>query len=251
MGTLVIDSIHAGYGRVKVLDDVSISIEDGQLLTIIGANGAGKTTLLRTLSGLTTRYAGSIRLDGEEITTWSPTRIARAGLVHVAEGRRLFHSMSVADNLELGAYATKMAVGERESVRDSVYELFPILREKRYQEAGRLSGGQQQMLAIGQALVARPKLLLVDELSFGLAPKVLDAVLAVLLKLNKSGLTIVLVEQAVEKALSVADTAVLMQSGRVVAAGTAQSFIGNSIVHRAYLGVDISSQSVLSLGGAS
>jgi len=233
---LEVESLSAGYGSVGVLDGVTLAVEPGQIVALVGANGAGKTTLLRTISGLLKPTSGRISFAGAEIGGTAPVQIVRAGLLHVAEGRWLFRSQSVADNLELGLYGLRLGkVGEGERY-DRVFALFPILRERLGANAGALSGGQQQMLAIAQALMRDPRLLMLDEPSLGLAPSVVDQVFDALVALRKSGVAILLVEQMVELALKMADFGYVLQNGRVIGAGPPSLLEQGDIVRRAYLG---------------
>jgi branched-chain amino acid transport system ATP-binding protein len=221
----------AGYGPITILRDVRIAVPRGAITAIVGANGAGKTTLLRTISGLQ-RADGEVRLGDRDLLRLAPHLIARAGVGHVAEGRRLFVSQSVRSNLDLGLLAGGR--GDRDVRIEEVLELFPILRERLAQPAGALSGGQLQMLAIAQALVARPEVLLVDEPSIGLAPVVVDEVFAALQRLRGTGTTIVLVEQLVERALALADRAYVLRSGRVTAEGTGAELLASPRLSEAY-----------------
>jgi branched-chain amino acid transport system ATP-binding protein len=221
----------AGYGPITILRDVEIAVPRGAITAIVGANGAGKTTLLRTISGLQ-RTDGSVRLGDRDLLRLAPHQIARAGVGHVAEGRRLFVSQTVRSNLDLGLLAGGGADGAARI--EEVLELFPILRERLGQPAGALSGGQLQMLAIAQALVAEPEVLLVDEPSIGLAPVVVDEVFAALERLREAGKTIVLVEQLVERALALADHAYVLRSGRVTTSGTGAELLASPRLSEAY-----------------
>jgi branched-chain amino acid transport system ATP-binding protein len=236
MSLLTIEGLTAGYGLVSVLNDVSLEVAEGEILTVIGSNGAGKSTLLRTISGLTDVRSGSIIFNGQNLVGRSPAAIGRAGIAHVPENRRVFPAHTVEDNLFLGAFVRRTT--RREITRDAaqVYERFPVLGERRRQKAGTLSGGEQQMLAIGMALMARPKLVLLDEPSLGLAPIVVEQVFAAITELARSGMTILLVEQFARVALSVADRGIVLQLGSVTAAGDAESLRNDDAVRRAYLG---------------
>jgi branched-chain amino acid transport system ATP-binding protein len=233
---LEVRNLDAGYGRVGVLDGISLAARAGQIVAVLGSNGAGKSTLLKTISGLLVPSRGEILFDGRPIAGLPPDRIVARGLLHVAEGRRLFRTQSVADNLELGLYRAGLSRGEERQRYEAVYALFPILRERRHLAAGLLSGGQQQMLAIGQALMRSPRLLMLDEVSLGLAPAIVDQVLEVVQRLRAEGCTIILVEQLVERALEIADYGYVLQNGRVGGAGTAAELAASDIVRRAYLG---------------
>jgi branched-chain amino acid transport system ATP-binding protein len=231
---LSVDDLSVGYGHVRVLERVSLTVPPGGFVALIGANGAGKSTLLRAISGLLKPYGGTIRFGGRDITRASPSEIVRAELLHVAEGRRLFRRQSVQDNLDLGLYGLKLSRADHKERCDEVYELFPMLGERRALPAGVLSGGQQQMLAIGQALVRRPRLLMLDEPSLGLAPILFDQVLDTIVTLKRRGLTILLVEQMVERALEVVDHGYVMRNGRVIGSGTAAALRGGQLIESAY-----------------
>lgn len=233
---LSVRDLSAGYGHVGVLVGVSLDVLPGRWIAIVGSNGAGKSTLLRTISGLIRPSAGEIRFAGRSIGGCAPEAIVRLGLLHVAEGRRLFRLQSVLDNLQLGAVTQGLARAEERRRLDAVFELFPILAEKKSLVAGGLSGGQQQMLAIGQALMREPRLLMLDEPSLGLAPVIVDQVFDVLARLRASGCAIVLVEQLVERALEAADVTYVMQTGRVAGRGDAESLRDGDLLKAAYLG---------------
>jgi len=233
---LTIDSLQSGYGDVQVLWDVSLSIEQGEIACIVGSNGAGKTTLLRTISGLLTPTGGTIRLAGEEVGGKGPDEVLARGVAHVPEGRRLFKGLSVRDNLLLGAY---LRTGYTEVERDlnAVYELFPILKERQWQDATTLSGGEQQMCAIGRGMMARPTLLMIDELSLGLAPRLVDRLGEALIEINKRGVTILLVEQDVMTAFEIARHAFVIETGRVFMSGTTSDLSTDPKVREAYMGL--------------
>jgi len=233
---LSVHNVDAGYGHVRVLEGVSIAAHAGQIVALVGRNGAGKSTLLRTLSGLNRATSGEIRFDGRDIVGARPDVIVGAGLLHVAEGRRLFRRQSVADNIELGRYGLRLSEDERRQRVERIHGLFPILREKQELPAGGLSGGQQQMLAIAQAMMREPKLLMLDEPSLGLAPVLVDQVLSAILTLRAQGVAILLVEQMVERALEIADTAYVMQNGRVTASGPAQQIATSDALRAAFMG---------------
>jgi branched-chain amino acid transport system ATP-binding protein len=236
-GTLLeVTGLQAGYGPVRILENVALTIGRGAFVALVGANGAGKSTLLRALSGLVRPTAGRIVFDGEDLTSALPDRVVAVGIVHVAEGRRLFRTQSVADNLDMGLYGTKLSRADEKVRVDEALAMFPILQEKLHLQAGTLSGGQQQMLAIAQVLVRHPRLLLLDEPSLGLAPVVVDQVFDVLAKLHQGGVTILLVEQMVDKALALAQSGYVMQNGRIVGSGSAAELISSDMVRRAYLG---------------
>jgi branched-chain amino acid transport system ATP-binding protein len=231
---LSIAGLRAGYGRIEVLHDVALTIEQGQIVTLIGANGAGKTTLLKTISGLIRPAAGTIAFEGESIVRRPAHRIVARGLSHVPEGRAILKRMTVLDNLRMGAYVRSDA--EIGHDIDSVFARFPVLSERRNQMAGTLSGGEQQMLAIGRALVARPRLLLLDEPSLGLAPKFVTRIFLTLRELQQEGKTILLVEQNARQALQVADRGYVMERGRIVLTGSGQELLNTPEVRQTYLG---------------
>ena len=234
MTMLSVEGLRAGYGKIAVLHDVSLAVEQGQIVTLIGANGAGKTTLLKTVSGLIRPTAGSIAFEGDSIVRRPPHRIVRLGMSHVPEGRAILKRMTVLDNLRMGAFVRN----DREIEADitAVFARFPVLAERRAQMAGTLSGGEQQMLAIGRALVARPRLVLLDEPSLGLAPKFVTRIFETLRDLKQEGKTILLVEQNARKALQIADRAYVMERGRIVLSGSGESLLADDTVQRTYLG---------------
>jgi branched-chain amino acid transport system ATP-binding protein len=225
------------FGSFEALDGVSIDVREGEIVVLLGANGAGKSTLFRTVSGLHRAAAGTIRLEGEDVTTWPAHRLVTAGISQAPEGKHLFPEASVTKNLRLGAYVRrKDKDGVRESMED-VFDLFPVLREKARDAAGTLSGGQQQMLAIGRALMARPRLLLLDEPSLGLAPLVVEEVFASIHKINERGTSVLLAEQNAHAALKVAHRGYVIEEGRVALGGARAELMGNEEVRRAYIGV--------------
>ncbi|TDL61000.1 ABC transporter ATP-binding protein [Neobacillus sp. YX16] len=232
---LNVNGIDVFYGNIQALKGVSLEINEGEIVTLIGANGAGKSTLLKTLSGLLKPKSGSIEYLGNSISGKAPQSIVKVGISHVPEGRRVFANMSVEENLELGAYLRKDAAGIRKDIQ-SVYELFPRLQERRKQLSGTLSGGEQQMLAMGRAIMAKPKLLLLDEPSMGLAPLMVKTIFQIIEKINQDGTTILLVEQNANMALSVADRAYVIETGRVVISGTAAELQASEEIKKAYLG---------------
>jgi len=231
-----VESLSAGYGDVRVLWDVSLSVETGEIACIVGSNGAGKTTLLRTISGLVRATAGRIRMAGEDITAYPPDQVLARGIAHVPEGRRLFRGLTVRDNLMLGAYLRR---DDAEIARDLdyVYSLFPILHERQRQDATTLSGGEQQMCAIGRGIMSRPKLLMIDELSLGLAPRLVERLSEALLEINKSGLTVLLVEQDVMTAFELARHGFVIETGRVGMHGATKDLAEDPAIRQAYLGM--------------
>ena len=234
MSMLRVETLTSGYGRIAVLRDVSLDIAKGEMVALVGSNGAGKTTLLRAISGVQPS-AGAILFDGKPIHTLSPHARVRAGIVQVPEGRQVFAPLTVADNLRLGAWTRRDADIARDL--DEVYATFPALAEKRQIAAGALSGGQQQMLAIGRALMARPKLLLLDEPSMGLAPMLAEQILANVAALKTRGLTVLLVEQRAHAALAIADRAYVLETGRITLSGDSAALREDARVREAYLGL--------------
>ncbi|OZE21057.1 branched-chain amino acid ABC transporter ATP-binding protein [Rhodococcus sp. 05-2254-6] len=232
---LEIDNLHAGYRRLEILHGVNLSVDRHEIVSLIGANGAGKTTTLRALSGMVSTSGGRIMLDGNAIHGMRADKIVRAGLVHVAQDRALFGSLTVADNLEMGAYTQKRS-GVKESL-DQVYTLFPILAERREQRADTMSGGQQQMLAIGRAMMSKPRVLTLDEPSVGLAPKLAAQVLEAIVRIRDSGVTVLIVEQNAAQALAISDRAYVIESGSIVLTGTGPELAHDERVKAAYLGI--------------
>ena len=232
---LTLDAVEARYGRVTALDGVSLTVGAAELVCLIGANGAGKTTTLKTISGLVRAAAGRILFDGQEIQRLSPQDILRRGIAHCPEGRRVFPHMSVRENLEMGAYVRTDAAQVAADL-DRVFAHFPILAERRRQAAGTLSGGEQQMLAIGRALMARPRLILFDEPSLGLAPTVVEAVFEIIAGIQREGTTVLMVEQNAWMALRLATRAYVMETGRITLAGPARALLEDEHVKKAYLG---------------
>ncbi len=233
---LEIRDLDAGYGEAQVLWDVALDVRAGEIVAILGANGAGKSTLLAAITGLVRARRGRIAFEGEDVTRWSPERIVARGIGHVPQGRRLFGGLSVLDNLLMGAFHRSDGNGVREDL-ERVFTLFPRLAERRRQLAGKLSGGEQQMCAIGRGLMGRPKLLLVDELSLGLAPIIVEQLLEVLASLRKHDVTLLVVEQDVQVALETADRAYVLETGRVALSGSAAEIAADPHVKTAYLGL--------------
>ncbi|HZW08297.1 MAG TPA: ABC transporter ATP-binding protein [Phycisphaerales bacterium] len=236
MAFLCIKDLRVHYGAIEALQGVSLSVEQGQIVTLIGCNGAGKSTTLRTISGLLRPTSGSIAFEDRVIGGAAPHDIVRMGVVQAPEGRGIFANMSVMENLELGAFARRDAAGVAKD-RERALELFPRLRERLRQNAGTLSGGEQQMLAIGRALMARPRLLLLDEPSLGLAPQVVQLIFRIIREINESGTTILLVEQNAHMALEIAHHAYVLEVGRIVMSGPARELARSDEIRRAYLGV--------------
>ncbi len=232
---LTLKSVQAGYGRLPVLKGISLHVRAGEVVTLIGGNGAGKTTTLRTISGLLPPRKGAIEFAGQDLTRMPAERMVTLGLALVPEGRRVFRTLSVTANLELGAFHRRDKGAVRRDLED-IRERFPILKERAHQAAGTLSGGEQQILAIGRALMARPKLLLLDEPSLGLAPLVIREIFATIQGLREQGLTVVLVEQNARLALSMADRGYVLEGGVVVLTGTGKELLADERVRRAYLG---------------
>ena len=233
---LELAGVHVHYGKVEALKGVSLEVRRGEVVTLIGANGAGKTTTLKTISGLLAPSAGSIRFEGEEIGGAAPHRLVQRGISHAPEGRHIFPGMSVDENLEMGAYARRRRRVALADDFERVFSLFPRLRERRHQPGGTLSGGEQQMLAIGRALMARPRLLLLDEPSMGLAPRLVTQIFEILSEINDQGTTILLVEQNAAQALQRADRAYVLETGRTVKSAEASTLLGDEAVVAAYLG---------------
>jgi len=235
MSLLEIENVHTYYGHIHALKGVSLTVDKGEIVTLIGANGAGKSTLLKSTSGLLRPRQGSIRLDGEELTQYPPHQIVTKGVVQVPEGRRVFGRLTVTENLEMGAFA----ISDQKLIKknlEKVFNLFPRLRERGNQVAGTLSGGEQQMLATGRALMANPRVLLMDEPSMGLAPVLVDSIFETIRRLHAEGTTILLVEQNARMALQVAGRGYVLQSGTVLLSDTAESLRQNEMVREAYLG---------------
>ena len=233
---LHVEHLNVAYDTLQVLWDVSLEVREGEIVALIGSNGAGKTTLLKTISGLMKPLSGAIRFMDKTITGLPPHDICRRGVIHVPEGRALFSRMRVVENLELGAYLPT-ARAQRHHALERVYRLFPRLKERWRQDAGTLSGGEQQMVAIGRALMAQPKLLMLDEPSLGLAPVLVEAIMDVLTHLNAEGMTILLVSQEVHQALAIAHRAYVMENGKIVRSGPADELRADDAIRSAYLGL--------------
>jgi branched-chain amino acid transport system ATP-binding protein len=233
---LRLEGVQLNYGSFRALDGVSLHAEAGELVVMLGANGAGKSSLFMAVSGLRRLARGAVRLEGRDIANASPSRIVEAGLVHCPEGRKLFPGMSVRQNLLLGAYVHRREGAETLRLLERVYAMFPVLRDKRDDPAGSLSGGQQQMVAIGRALMGRPKVLLLDEPSLGLAPLVVKQVLGVIQQINGTGVTVLLAEQNAYAALQIAHRAYVIEGGRIVMEGAPDALLGDERIARAYIG---------------
>lgn len=236
MAILEVENVHTYYGHIHALKGISLTVEEGEIVTLIGANGAGKTTTINTISGLLRPRQGQVRLHGEDLSAYPPHEIVAKGVVQSPEGRRVFSRLTVMENLEMGAYTHS----DRQNVREAaerVFSLFPRLMERRGQVAGTLSGGEQQMLSIGRALMAQPTVLLLDEPSMGLAPVLMDSIYETIKRLHEEGTTILLVEQNARMALEVADRGYVLQTGQVVLQDTAENLRANEMVRRAYLGI--------------
>ena len=236
MSLLELRGVDVSYGDLPALRGIDLTVEEGEILSVVGANGAGKTTMLRTISGLLRPRAGAILLDDARMDRLPSHAIVERGVVQVPEGRKIFPSLTVRENLELGSY-TSGAKAERRRSLDRVFTLFPILAERHRQTAGTLSGGQQQMLAIGRALMALPRILMLDEPSLGLAPIVVNEIFGIIAEINRAGTTILLVEQNTRQALALARRGYVLENGRVVLLGSGRELLDNDHVRRAYLGL--------------
>jgi branched-chain amino acid transport system ATP-binding protein len=233
---LQVQSINVAYGDIQTLWDVSFEADAGEIICIVGANGAGKTTLVRTISGIIHPRDGKIAYDGEDITYMATYDILAKGIAHVPEGRQLFHDMTVQENLDLGAFSKEAKKQFRQSL-NKVFAMFPRLEERKYQVAGTLSGGEQQMLAIGRGLMSIPKCIMFDEPSLGIAPNLVEQILAVVQQIAREGITIILVEQEVKKALKISNRGYVIESGRLVMRGKSQELLADPDFQRAYLGL--------------
>jgi branched-chain amino acid transport system ATP-binding protein len=232
---LAISDLHAGYGATEILRGVSLAVNDGEIVAVLGSNGAGKSTLNRAISGVLRPWSGAIRFGGEAIEHAKPSAIVTQGLIHVPEGRRIFPNMTVAENLDLGCY--RRAKPSRAENRERVFAIFPRLKERERQRAGTLSGGEQQMLAIGRGLMAEPKLLILDEPSLGLSPLLVEELFALIKRINAQGIALLLVEQNVVQSLEVASRAYVLDNGSIVLQGSADDVRNNPDLKRAYLGM--------------
>ena len=235
MGNILkVNNINVYYGAIHAIKGISFNVDEGEIVTLIGANGAGKSTTLNTVSGLLHSRTGDIKFLGNSISKMAPNKIVENGLVMVPEGRRIFLGLTVQENLEMGAYTRPKA--ELKASMEEVYDLFPRLKERRNQIGGTLSGGEQQMLAMGRALMAKPKLIMLDEPSMGLAPLLVDLIFDLITDLNKRGSTILLVEQNAQAALSIADRAYVLETGKIVKTGKGSELISDPDIKKAYLG---------------
>jgi branched-chain amino acid transport system ATP-binding protein len=237
MAILEVENIHSYYGNIHALKGISVTVEKGEIVTLIGANGAGKSTTLRTICGLMKPREGLVRFDGEDLAPFKSHEIIFKGMSLVPEGRRIFSRLTVSENLEMGAFSRQKGP-EITSDLERVFELFPRLRERRRQVGGTLSGGEQQMLATARALMAHPRLLLMDEPSMGLAPVLVEAIFETILEINKEGTTILLVEQNASMALSVAGRGYILQTGEIVLTDNAKNLQQNAMVQKSYLGIE-------------
>lgn len=237
MSMLELENVHAYYGNIHALNGVSLNVEEGEIVTLIGANGAGKTTTLRTISGLLPCTQGKITLEGEDLSIYKAHEIVYKNVAMVPEGRGIFARLSVSENIDMGAFSRKDRSGIQADL-DRVFTLFPRLKERRNQVAGTLSGGEQQMLATGRAMMTHPKLLLLDEPSMGLAPVLVEDIFDTILEINKEGTTILLVEQNATMALQIANRGYVLQTGEIVLQDTAENLRQNEMVQKAYLGIE-------------
>lgn len=234
---LELSDVHAYYGKIHALKGVSINVAQGEIVTLIGGNGAGKTTTLRTICALMRPTTGRVTLNGEDLVAYKPSQLAAKGVAMVPEGRGVFSRMTVLENLEMGAFHRKDKAGILEDI-EHVYELFPRLKERRGQVSGTLSGGEQQMLAMGRALMSRPNLLLLDEPSMGLAPVLVEAIFSTVEDINKQGTTILLVEQNALMALQIASRGYVLQTGEIVLSDSAKALQNNAMIQKVYLGIE-------------
>ncbi len=232
---LEIRDLHVSYGGIRALKGIDLTVEEGQIVTLIGANGAGKSTTLRAISGLQKPQSGSILYGGEELVGLPAKEIVRRGIIHVPEGRRVFPDMTVAENLKIGAFLRNDKDGIARDL-DYVYTLFPRLKERSWQPAGTLSGGEQQMLAVGRALMSRPKVLMMDEPSLGLAPLIVKDIFSIIRRVNADGITVLLIEQNANAALRIADYGYVLETGTIALTGTGEELLRNESVREAYLG---------------
>ena len=236
MSLLEIKGMSVHYGRIQAIEDLSITVEEGEVVTLIGANGAGKTSTMRAVAGLLSLSGGSILLEGEDITKLKGHKRVQRGISLAPEGRGIFPAMTVMENLDMGAYGRKDKAGIKEDL-DRVFDLFPRIKERLHQKGGTMSGGEQQMLAIGRALMSRPRILLLDEPSMGLAPQFIRQVFTIISQVNEQGTTVLLVEQNANQALALADRAYVLETGKITNSGSGQEMLANPAIKEAYLGV--------------
>ena len=235
MAMLEVKDLYVSYGMIAALKGISFEVNEGEVIALIGANGAGKTTTLHTLTGLLHAKSGSITFDGKELTKTPAHKIVEMGIAHVPEGRRIFQNLTVLDNLKLGAFTRKDKTGIAKDIEE-VYELFPRLAERKTQIAGTLSGGEQQMLAMGRALMSKPKIVVMDEPSMGLSPLLVSKIFEIIEMIRERGTTVLLVEQNAKKALAISDRAYVLETGKIVLSGDAHELMNNDSVKKAYLG---------------
>jgi branched-chain amino acid transport system ATP-binding protein len=235
MAMLEVKDLEVTYGVIKAIKGVSFEVNEGEVISLIGANGAGKTTILHAVSGLLGKAGGTVTYEGQDITAYPAHKIVELGMAHVPEGRRVFAQLSVLENLKLGAY-TRKDKKELEDTLQTVYKRFPRLEERKNQMAGTLSGGEQQMLAMGRALMSHPKLILMDEPSMGLSPILVEEIFSIIRDISASGTTVLLVEQNAKKALAIADRAYVLETGNIILSGSAEELINDESVKKAYLG---------------
>ena len=233
---LELKDVNVHYGAIHAIHDVSLTVNDGEIVSLIGANGAGKTTILHTITGLKKSTSGSILYNGKDLTKVEPSKIITLGMAHVPEGRHIFPTMTVAENLEMGAYIRNNKE-EIAKTLESVYEKFPRLKERRKQLAGTLSGGEQQMLAVGRAMMSKPDIILMDEPSMGLSPLLVKEIFKIIKEVHAAGITVLLVEQNAKMALSIADRAYVLETGRIAMSGDAKDLLNDPKVKKAYLGL--------------
>ena len=233
---LNIDNLHVSYGKIKAIKGISLQVSQGEIVALVGANGAGKTTLLKTISGILTPTEGSVSFEGKDLTKVKPFQRVVEGICQAPEGRGIFPGMTVQENLEIGKYSRSAGKDEMSDDLEMVYELFPRLKERQKQAGGTLSGGEQQMLSISRALMSRPRLLLLDEPSMGLAPMFIAQIFSIIQKIKTQGMTILLVEQNASKALNIADRAYVLETGLITKQGTGQEMLNDPAVRAAYLG---------------
>ena len=235
MALLEVKNLKVSYGLIQAIKDVSFTVEEGQIVTLIGANGAGKTTIMHAVSGLIPKQSGKITFDGKDITAVQPHKLINMGIAHVPEGRRIFQELTVEENLQLGAY-TRRDKKEIAATLEEIYQRFPVLKERARQIAGTLSGGEQQMLAMSRALMSHPRLLLLDEPSMGLSPLYVGTIFDMIRRVNEEGTTVLLVEQNAKKALAIADQAYVLEIGNITKSGPGAELLGDDSIRKAYLG---------------